>query len=187
MITRLRRSAAVVVLALSMGALTAGCNLVIFQPTPGGTNSCPQGSWTLDSESVATRLATFLGNATITPSGSGVQLVIGTGNGWTLTADQTVHVVVASPAVDVTATVKGTATGTYTVSGSTMNFTVTTVTGTIQYSGTAMGHSISGSVSLPSLGSAARLWALNGSATFACNSNGDLGLTFSSFGMHLRH
>ena len=185
--TRLRRNAAVVVVALSIGALTSSCDFAVFHPTPGSTNSCPQGSWTLDSESVAAQLSTFLGDATITPSGSGITLVIGAGNAWTLSADQTVHLVVASPSIDASATVKGTVTGTYSASGSTVTFAATNVTGTLTYSGTAVGHPISGSLSLSSLGSAAKLWALNGSATIACNSNGDLGLTFSSFGMHLHH
>jgi hypothetical protein len=183
----LRRNTAVVGLVLLISVLTSGCVPILLHPTPGSSNSCPQGSWTLDSESVATQLSTFLGNATITPSGAGVQLVVDNGNGWTLTADQTVHVVVASPPIDATATVKGTVTGTYTVSGSTLNFTVTNVTGTAQYSGSVFGHAVSGSVSLPSLGNAAKLWALSGSASFTCGSSGDLALTFPAFGMHLHH
>jgi len=183
--TRLRRTAAVAALVVSMGALATGCNLAILHPASGSTTSCPQGSWNLDTESVLTQLPTFLGAATITPSGSGVKLVIGTGNDWTLTADQSVTVAVTTPKIDATATVNGTATGTYTVSGSTMTFTLANVTGTVNYSATAFGQTLSGSVALPSLGSAAKLWALNESATFTCGANGDLGLKFGSFGMHL--
>ena len=183
--THARRRATVVMLAFAVAAFTVGCRPVVLDPTGGNANPCPQGSWTLNSESVTAPLSTFLGSATITTSGSGVNLTVGTGNAWTLAADQTVHVVVPSPAVDVTATVKGSASGTYTLTGSTVSFTVTTVTGTVQYSGTVVGHTISGSLSLPSLGGAAQLWALHGSATFGCNSDGTLALTFPSFGMHL--
>jgi hypothetical protein len=185
--TRLRRTAAVAALVVSLGALATGCDLAILHPGAGGTtaNACPQGTWTLDSESVATKLPSFLGNATITPSGSGVKLVVGTGNDWTLTADQTVRVVVDTPSIDATATVKGTATGTYTVSGSKLTFTLGNVTGDVKYSATAFGQTYSGSVALPKLGELAKMWALDESATFSCATNGDLGLKFGSFGMHL--
>ena len=146
MLTRFRRNTAVVVLALSVGALTAACNPVLFTPSGGATNTCPAGNWTLSVESITAPLSTFLGDATISTSGSGVQLVINPSNTWTLTADQTVHVTIATPNVDLTGTVKGTVNGTYSGTGSTISFATTSITGTVQYSGTALGHSISGSI-----------------------------------------
>lgn len=187
MLTRFRRNTAVVVLALSVGALTAACNPVLFTPSGGATNTCPAGNWTLTAESITAPLSTFLGDATISTSGSGVQLVINPSNTWTLTADQTVHVTIATPNVDLTGTVKGTVNGTYSGTGSTISFATTSITGTVQYSGTALGHSISGSIALPTLGNAAQLWALHGSATVACNSDSSLSLTFPAFGLHLHH
>jgi len=183
----LRRTAAVVALVVAMGALATGCDLALLHPGSGSANAnaCPQGTWTLDAESVPTQVSTFLGTATITPSGSGVQLVLGAGNDWTLTADQTVKVAVSSASLDGTATVKGTATGTYAVSGTKITFTLGNVTGTAGYSANVFGQTLSGSIALPKLGSVAKLWALNESATFTCGTGGDLGLKFGSFDMHL--
>lgn len=191
MITSLRPRALIAALALTVGVLTAGCLPVTYQPPPGGNASCPQGTWTLSSESVTSLLSTFLGNATITPASSGITLALNADNSWSLTADhQSVHVVIASPSADITATVTGTASGTYTVSGSTITFTLTSLTGSVSYSGTYNGNPVSGTLSLANLGSGGNddvegLWALQGSASYTCNSDGTLTLTFTNFGMHL--
>ena len=188
--TRLRRGASVLALVVAASAFAGACNLVALQPPSGGNPNCPQGTWTLSSETVTGFLSTFLGSAKVTPLGTGMTLALNSDHTWKLTADQGVHVVMTSPPVDVTATVNATATGTYSVNGSTITFTGSSLSGTASYSGTFNGQPISGSIDLSKFGSSAGddvdgLWGLHGAAGFTCNSDGTMSLSFPSFGMKL--
>jgi hypothetical protein len=153
----------------------------------GGNTTCPAGSWHLDSTTVFSTIQSALGGITITPSGTGVDLTLNSGspNTWNLSVDQTVTV--ASTNVNGTATVTGSASGTYTTSGDQITFTLGNLSGTVAVSGTAFGHTGSFTWALPQSGGIAKLYGMSGSATYACNSNGTLSLTFPTFRHHFHH
>jgi hypothetical protein len=171
----------------AVALVSSGCmNLPIVLTPNGGGNACPAGSWHVDSTTVFTALQTALGGVTITPSGSGIDLTLtpGSPNTWNLAVNQTIAV--SSANVNGTGTVNGSASGTYTINGNKIVFTLGNLSGTLSVSGTAYGHTGSFTFSLPASGDISKLYGLSGSATYACNANGSLSLTFPNF-LHRFH
>lgn len=166
---------------LASACVPLGVNLT----SNGGGGTCPAGSWHVDTTTVFSTIQSALGGITITPSGNGIDLALNAGspNTWNLTVNQTVAV--ASTDVNGTANITGSASGTYTTSGSTITFTLGSLSGTVNVSGTAFGHSGSFTWSLPASGDISKLYGLSGTATYACNANGTLSLTFPTFRHHL--
>jgi hypothetical protein len=171
----------------AIALLTAGCITPVTLTPNGGATNCPAGSWHVDTTTVFTALESAFGGVTITPSGSGIDLTLtaGSPNTWNLTVDQTLTV--TSTNVNGTGTVTGSASGTYTVDGNKITFTLGSLSGTLAVSGTAFGHSGSFTWSLPSSGAISKLYGLSGTATYACNADSTLSLTFSTFRHHLHH
>ena len=156
---------------------------VTLQPT-GSSNACPAGTWHLTAETVNATLDTVFGNATITASGSGLTLTITTGstNTWSLKGNQSVHA--SGTNFNVTATANPSASGTETITGSKITFTLNTISGTVSAHGTAWGHAISASYQLSQIGQLQHLWGLSGTATFTCGAGGTLTLSLPDAHMH---
>jgi hypothetical protein len=168
--------------------IAGGCVPLNFVPGPGGTGggSCLSGTWNLDSEQIIGNLPTSIPGLTITTSGPGVTLNF-TGSGWTLHAEQTLKASFTSKFGNASGTlhVVGDASGTYTSTGSTITFTLASLSGSADYSFTVFGFTATGSLSLPSSG-VQKLYGLTGTANDTCSSTG-LSLQFPSFNMHAKH
>jgi hypothetical protein len=148
---------------------------VTLQPT--GGNACPAGTWHLTAETVNETLDTVFGNATITASGSGITLTITTGstNTWSLTGNQNLHA--SGSNFNVTASANPSASGTETITGSKITFTLKSITGTVSAHGTAWGHAITATFQLSQIGALQHLWGLSGTANFTCGAGGTLTLS----------
>jgi hypothetical protein len=159
---------------------------VTLVPTGGSAATCPAGTWHLASETVTGSLETLLGNATITTSGSGLTLKINTGttSTWSLTGNQNIHI--TSTNINATASVNPAASGTDTITGSNITFTLKSVSGTVAASGTAFGHAFSINWPLGNSGAIKNLYGLSGTATFSCT-NGTLTLSLPTVHMGFKH
>jgi len=167
--------------------IAGGCVPLNFLPGPGtGGGRCLPGTWNLDSEQIAGGLPTSIPGLTIATSGPGVTLEF-TATDWTLHADQTLDASFESQFGDASGTlhVVGDAGGTYTSTGSTITFTLASISGTADYDFTVFGFHVTGSLALPSSG-LQKLYGLTGTANDTCSSGG-LSLQFPSFDMHAKH
>lgn len=160
-----------------MGA-GAACQPVVLPGTTGP--ACPQGTYTLKSESITGTLATKFGTVTATPVPGGAITLTNTASTWQLKANQSVTVSGTTPYGPVAGTVKldATANGTYTTSGSTLTFSVGSLSGTASFTGTVAGRPFSGSLSLPGGDDLDDLVALRGSASYSCGAS-SLSLQFT--------
>jgi hypothetical protein len=160
---------------------------VTLQPPPGGGNACPAGTWQLSSETITNALQTVLGSATVTGSGSGVTLTLTSGspNTWSLNANQTLNITGSN--FNVTASVNNaSASGTHTISGSNITFTLQNVSGTVNVSGTAFGQPFSTSLPLGQSDDVQGLYGLSGTANYTCNADGSLTLSLPAVQMNFK-
>ncbi|HWS44997.1 MAG TPA: hypothetical protein VN636_03980 [Acidimicrobiia bacterium] len=186
---RLVRTGAWVAAAAVVAVLAAGCKPIAFTSSGGGaaTGSCLTGTWKLDTQNLSSGLATAVPGLTVTASGPGVTLTL-SDTAWTLHADQTLAASISTSWGDAHGTihVTGDAHGSYSSgSASAITFTLAGLTGTADYTISALGHDFSGSLSLPASG-LEKLYGLSGTATQACGASG-LTLTFPTFSMHAHH
>ena len=158
---------------------------VTLQPT-GSSNACPAGTWLLTAETVNATLDTVFCNATITASGSGLTLTITTGSTdtWSLTGNQKVHATGSN--FNVTASASPSASGTETITGSNITFTLQSITGTVTANGMAWGHAISQTYQLSQIGALQHLWGLSGTASFTCGASGTLSLSLPDAHMQFK-
>jgi hypothetical protein len=164
---------------------TACLPAITLQPPLGGNATCPEGgTWTLSSDTITSALSTLLGNATVTPSGTGLTLTLTSGSPdtWSLGGTQTLHIV--GTGFDVTATVSPTASGTNTQTGTSgtggtgsLTFMLSNLTGTAAVTGTVNGQPISFNWPLGQSDDIGGLYGLNATANYTCNSDGTLSLS----------
>jgi hypothetical protein len=173
---------------------TACMPVIGLQPPPGGNASCPEGTWTLSSDTITSALSTLLGSATVTPSGTGLTLTLTSGSPdtWSLGGTQSLHIV--GMGFDVTATVSPTSSGTNTQTGTTgtggtgsLTFTSATLSGTAAVTGTVNGQPISFNWPLGHSGDIDTLYGLNATANYTCNSDGSLSLSLPTEQMDFHH
>jgi hypothetical protein len=165
-----------VVLLLGLGT---ACQPIVL---PGTTApACPQGTYTLKSESITGTLVTKFGTVTATPVPGGSITLTNTATTWQLKVNQSVDVSGTTPFGPVSGTVKVNATGTgsYTSGASTLTFSVGSVSGTASFAGTVGGRSYSGTINLPVGDDLDRLVGLQGSAAYSCGAS-SLSLQFAS-------
>jgi hypothetical protein len=157
---------------------------VTLPPVGGGSSNCPAGTWQLTSETITNALQTLLGNATVTPSGSGITLTLtsGSSNTWSLSGTQNLQITGSN--FDVTASVSPSASGTDTQTGTSgtggtgsLTFTSSNVNGTATVTGTVNGQPISVNWPLQQSGDIEGLYGLNATANYTCNSDGSLTLS----------
>jgi hypothetical protein len=175
----LRRAWLPSVFVVMLLGLAAACQPIVLPGTPSPT--CPQGTFTLKSESITGTLATKFGTITAAPVPGGSIVLTNTATTWQLKANQAITVSGTTPfgAVSGTVTVNATAKGTYTSSVSTLAFSVGSVTGTASFAGTVGGKPFSGTLALPAGDDLDGLVALHGNAAYSCGAS-SLSLQFSS-------
>jgi hypothetical protein len=173
----MQRLAARVVLVVVAVVAAAGCNLN-FLPTGGGagTGACLPGTWTYQAVQIQNPISTPFGSLTVTRSGPGTTLTF-TDTTWALTTDTTYTGTLTSPVGTFTGnvTLSGSASGTYSVNGTSVTFTLAAVSATATYDVQGAGQHFSGSFSVPSTG-LEKLVGLSGIAPFSCSATG---LTFT--------
>ena len=185
---------------LFVGVLLSSCQIVL-SPVGGSSATCPTGKWALGSENIAaavTKLGSSLAsNLQVTLSGSGVTVSINADNTWVLTANQSgsfTGTLAGSLPVSGTGTLTASATGTYTKTATTLKFTVTTMSGTLDVNASVNGGATQHlSFPLSKLNTEDNeteiddVVGLNGSANYSCGTNGTLALTFGTthIDMHL--
>ena len=166
---------------------------VTLQPT--GGNACPAGTWHLSSEYVDGLMDTVFGSATLTTTittlSDGMTLTITTGSTdtWSLAGNQVVHAVgsnAAGSTFDATGTADPSASGTETITGSKITFTLQSITGTVTVHGTVWGSELSRTYKLDQIGQLERLWGLNGTGSFTCSASGTLSLSLTEVQMNFK-
>ena len=190
-------------LVMFVGLLLSSCQLVL-SPVGGSSNAaCPVGKWALGSETInaiVTRLGSSLAsNLQVTLSGTGVTVSINADNTWLLTANQSgsfTGTVAGSLPLTGTGTITASATGKYTKTATALNFTVTTLSGTLDVNASVAGGAPK-QLSFPLSKVNAEdneteiddVVGLNGSANYSCGTNGTLALTFTKthVDMHFHH
>jgi len=175
----LRRAWLPSVFVIMLLGLGAACQPIVLPGTPAPT--CPQGTFTLKSESITGTLATKFGTITAAPVPGGSITLTNTATTWQLKANQSLTVSGTTPVgpVSGTVTINATAAGTYTSSSSTLAFSVGSVSGTASFTGTVGGNPYGGTLSLPTGDDLDGLVALHGNAAYSCGAS-SLSLQFSS-------
>jgi hypothetical protein len=182
-LTRRRLSilGALVALALSL----AGCPGL----SSGATGpACPTGDWTLTSGVVSGSVSTPIGPATVTFDGNGIKWATATDTTWSLSADQKLNITASSSLGTFvgTAQVKGEASGTYSASGSTYSFNVSTLSGNVTYKGTLNGSPVSGTLGLKDSADLRKMVTLEGGATISCGTDATVTVTLPEFKLTLK-
>src|SRR4051812_19071956 len=171
--TRTTKIAARLGLVVLVAGVLAGCNPILLPPGGGGPpETCPAGSWIVDTMSAPAPISTPFGTLTITKTGPGVSLTL-TDTGWALHADQRIDGTLKSPFGDASGFVHvvADATGTSTTTASTITFSLGSVSGTADYDVTIFGHHVTGTTSLPTSG-LQKLYGLSATANYSCDSSG---------------
>jgi hypothetical protein len=180
-----RKLGARLALVTVLGLVAVGCKSVVFTPdgNGAGTGSCYPGTWKLDAQSLNSSLPSNIPGLDVTASGDGITLNL-TDTTWTLHADQKLTASLHTDYGDASGevTVVGDANGAYSVSGSTADFSLKGISGTVSYHVTIFGMDFSKTINLPGSGLDQR-YALQGSATASCTAN-SLTLEFHGLKMH---
>jgi hypothetical protein len=188
---------------LFVGVLLSSCQIVLSPVGGSSSAACPVGKWALGSETInaiVTKLgSTLASNLQVTLSGTGVTVSINADNTWILTANQSgsfTGTVAGSLPVSGTGTITASASGKYTKSATALNFTVTSLSGTLDVNASVAGGAPQ-HLSFPLSKTNAEdneteiddVVGLNGSANYSCGTNGTLTLTFTKthVDMHLHH
>jgi hypothetical protein len=168
---------------------------IVLSPGGGASNAaCPVGKWALGSETInaiVTKLGSSLAsNLQVTLSGTGVTVSINADSTWILTANQSgsfTGTVAGSLPVAGTGTITANAAGKYTKSATALNFTVSSLSGTLDVNvSVAGGASQHLSFPLSKLNAEDNqteiddVVGLNGSANYSCGTNGTLTLSFTT-------
>lgn len=167
-------------IALVVIAVVAGsCSLV--RVSGGGSGApCHEGTWELSGQVIADTVASIFGDLTITPDDDGMTLVLSGDDTFEFSGSQTLGVSGSTPfgVVDGTIDVTATVAGDYTTTDTTITFTLGSINGSAQFSGTVSGMPYSGSWSLSTAGLDG-IYGLSGTATMSCSAN-ELSIDFGS-------
>ena len=181
----------------------SSCQLTLSPVGGSSSSACPVGNWQLSSETInaaVTKLGSSLAsNLQVTLSGTGMTVSINADGTWILTANQSgtfIGNVMGSIPVKGDGVIKASASGTYTKTATTLEFKLTSLTGSIDVNASINGGAPQAfSFPLSKLNAEDHedemddAVALSGSANYSCGSNGTLALTFTSthIDMHFHH
>ena len=165
--------------AVVMLSLTA-CVPITLTSSGGGTNPCPAGTWTVESQTFTSALPTAIGNVNITSAGPGVTVNL-TDTTWDVDVDQSLSGSVSTPwgTASGTVHVTGEASGTYTKTATTLTFTLVSVSGSVEYDVTVGTNHLAGTLSLADSG-LEKLVGFSATANYMCFSN-KISVVFPSF------
>jgi len=193
-------------LALGMmffAVLLSSCQIMLSPVGGGSSSACPVGNWQLSAETInaaVTKLGSSLAsNLKVTLSGTGMTVSINADNTWLLTADQSgtfTGTVMGGVPVSGSGVIKATASGKWTKTATTLNFTLTALSGSLDVNASINGGTPQAfSFPLSKLNAEDHesemddVVGLSGAANYTCGSTGTLALTFTSthIDMHFHH
>jgi hypothetical protein len=183
----------VAVLAVAGAMLLSACQVGLTPIGGGGAApTCPTGNWALSSSAInaaVTKLGSGLAsNLNVTLNGNGVTVKLNADNTWIVTANQTgsfTGTVMGGLPVSGTGVIKASASGTYTKTATTLQFKVSTMSGSLD-----VVASVNGGPAKPLSFPLAKansededsqiedVVGLNGTATYTCGADGTLTLGF---------
>src|SRR5436190_341965 len=138
----MRRRALIAIAALFAVPLIAACDPL---PVP-ATNDAPcyVNTWTMTGNAIADAVSSLGVDVTLVPTGTGTgaSASITDDGHWSVDADQSFDVDAIGGAVHGSANVHAHAGGTYTATGTALEFTLDNATGTVQYTGTFFGRRV---------------------------------------------
>ena len=168
------RSGRFAVVLLLLGLIGVGCQPLQLINTGSTGSTCPVGTYTLSTLQIPNPVQTPWGPYSVTLQPGGSVTLTNTATTWDLKGNETLAVSGQSPfgPISGTAAVTFEASGTYTTTSSTQaTFTLSALSGSLSVSGMVNGHAIPTlALQLPSSSQLDQLFALKGTATYACGS-----------------